>query len=225
MAPRPDRGKRRYQQTVRAERAAATRAAIRAAATEMFTTQGYTATSLRQVAQHAGVAERTVYAVYPNKPALFNDCLTVAIRGAEGRPPVAISPQTQQMLADTDPLRTLGGAVDTAADLLDRAGDLIMVSVEAAGTDPDMRAAADAGAAATHTYQLALAQHLHQLGALHPGLTATTAADILYTLTSPHLHQLLRRHRRWSSHRYRAWLLTTLEHQLLAPPQSTLPSS
>lgn len=224
MAPRPARGKRPYQQTVRAERAAATRTAIRAAATELFTTQGYTATSLRQVAQHAGVAERTVYAVYPNKPALFNDCLAVAIRGAEGRPPVAVAPQTRQMLTDPDAHRALSRAVRAATNLLDRAGDLIMVSVEAAGADPDMRNAADAGAAATHTYQLTLAEHLHQLGALHPGLTAPAAADILYTLTSPHLHQLLRRHRRWSSRRYRTWLLTTLEQQLLTPPQSALPS-
>jgi len=220
MAARPDRGKRPYQQTVRAERAAATRAVIRAAATELFTAQGYTATSLRQVSQRAGVAERTVYAVYPNKPTLFNDCLAVAIRGAEGSPPVAVSPQTRQMLADPDPHRVLSSAVHVAADLLDRAGDLIMVSVEAAGADPDMAAAAAAGAAATHANQLALAQHLQELGALRPGVNAAAAADILFTLASPHVHQLLRRHRGWSSRRYRTWLRTTLEHQLLAPPQA-----
>jgi hypothetical protein len=83
----------------------------------------------------------------------------------------------------------------------------------------NMRAAADAGSRATHEGWLEFTQGLHQRGALRDGLDATTAADILYALASPHLHQLLRRHRRWSAKRYQTWLQTCLTQQLLGAPR------
>jgi hypothetical protein len=89
-----------------------------------------------------------------------------------------------------------------------------MVSVEAAGADPDMRAAADAGAAATHQVHLALTERLYERGTLRDGLDPLIAADILYALGSPHMHQLLRRHRQWSADHYRSWLETTIIREL-----------
>ncbi len=78
-----------------------------------------------------------------------------------------------------------------------------------------MRAAADAGSRATHEVHLALTRALHRRGALKDGLDATTAADVMYALVSPHIHQLLRRHRGWSLRRYRTWLEATLTRELL----------
>jgi len=40
-------------------------------ATDLFLTQGYGATSIEAVAQHAGIAKRTFYARFTDKPALF----------------------------------------------------------------------------------------------------------------------------------------------------------
>ena len=41
------------------------------------------------------------------------------------------------------------------------------------------------------------------------------AADIRYALGSPHLHQLLRRHRGWTVEQYRAWLENACARELL----------
>ena len=90
-----------------------------------------------------------------------------------------------------------------------------MVSIEAAGADPDMRAAADAGAAATHQVYLGLTENLHARGALRDGMDAVTAADVLYVLCSPQTFQLLRRHRNRGAERYRDWLLTTSIRELI----------
>jgi hypothetical protein len=103
--------------------------------------------------------------------------------------------------------------------LFERAGDLIMVTVQAADADPDMRAAADAGSRATRKLWRALTQVLHDTGALRPGLTAQAAADILYALASPHTHQLLRRHCHWTTQRYHSWLTRIVTQELLAAPQ------
>jgi AcrR family transcriptional regulator len=207
--------KRQYHSTARSASAAATRTRIRQAATRLFTAKGFVATTMREIAAEAGVGERTLYDAFPTKAALFGHTLGVATVGDEESVRVADRPQVRAAQAETDPAAAIAQSLDYATELLERAGDLIMVSVEAAGADPDMRAAADAGANATHEIHLTLTQALHRNGALRPGLNPETAADILYALCSPHMHQLLRRHRRWSRDRYRQWLDGIVTRELL----------
>lgn len=54
-----------------AERRTATRAAILGAATDLFGTQGFAATSVDQIAAAAGVAKGAVYHHFPTKEAVF----------------------------------------------------------------------------------------------------------------------------------------------------------
>jgi AcrR family transcriptional regulator len=215
MPVMPEPVKRKYTSERRAASAAATRARIRATAAKLFVERGYAATTLRDVAAEAGVGERTLYDAFPGKAALFQHTLGVAIVGDEEPVRVADREELRDAEHDPDPAAALAKAVAYTAALLERAGDLIMVSVEAAGADPDMRAAADAGSKETHRVHLRLTRELHRRGALREGLDAATAADLMYALASPHMHQLLRRHRRWSAARYRDWLTETLQRELL----------
>ncbi|MFJ9899424.1 TetR/AcrR family transcriptional regulator [Streptomyces sp. NPDC091280] len=209
--------KRPYRSARRAETAAATRARIREAAARLFTEKGFTGTRMKEVATLAGVGERTLYDAFPTKAALFGHTLGVAIVGDEEPVAVPDRPETLEIRDEIDPRRAIGRTVDQTTELLERAGDLIMVTVEAAGADPDMRASADAGAEATYGVHLALAAALEERGALRPGLDARTAADTLYALASPHMHQLLRRHRGWTREAYRTWLRRMLIAELLDP--------
>jgi hypothetical protein len=139
----------------------------------------------------------------------------VATVGDEQPVRVADRPEITATREQPDPRAAITQLVAYSTALLERAGDLIMVSVEAAGADPDMRAAADAGAAATHQVHLELTNTLHDRGALRDGLDPLTAADILYALGSPHMHQLLRRHRGWSVELYRTWLENAIIRELI----------
>ena len=78
-----------------------------------------------------------------------------------------------------------------------------------------MRATADAGAQATLRVHLELAQQLDEGGALRAGLSPNNAADIAYALASPHVHQLLRRHRSWTARQYRDWLRSAVIREFL----------
>src|SRR5712691_4785050 len=71
--------KRRYESPMREEHARRTRAAIVAAASELFTARGYAATSLAGVAAAAGVARPTVFAAFGSKPALLRQVLDQAL--------------------------------------------------------------------------------------------------------------------------------------------------
>jgi AcrR family transcriptional regulator len=194
----------------------ATRAAIRTAAADTFIARGYTATTMREIARRAGIAERTLYASFSNKASVFAHCLDSAVAGDDVEIPVHQQAHTLALAEESDPRALLGLTVEQTADLLDRAGSLIMVSVEAADADPDMRAAADEGEAATYAHFQRIARLLARTGGLRPGMSTRSATDILFTMSSPFPHHLLRTRRGWSSKRYRAWLLHSLESQLLA---------
>ena len=212
----PEPVKRHYRSAVRDAQALDTRARIRQAASELFIAQGYAATTIRQVARRSGVGERTIYDAFSSKAALFGHVLDTAVGGDEADLTVAERADVLDAIGDPDPVSAVERYVDHGVDLLERAGDLIMVSIEAAGSDPDMRATADAGAEATHRLHLELTRALAERGGLRPGVDPESAADIIYGLISPHLHQLLRRHRGWSSDRYRTWLRRSVIDQILA---------
>jgi AcrR family transcriptional regulator len=210
-----ERVKRVYRSPARVASAAATRAHIREAAAHLFVESGYVATTMRAVAAAAGVGERTLYDAFPNKTALFAHTLGVAVVGDEEPVAVADRPEIAAAHNDVDARESIARHVAYSTALLERAGDLIMVSVEAAGADPDMRATADAGADATHRVHLALAEALHRRGALRGDLDPVAAADILFALGSPHLHHLLRRRRGWTVERYQDWVQNALARELL----------
>lgn len=211
----PESVKRQYRSPQREAAAKATRARIREAAQELFVQQGYVATTMRDVAKRAGVGERTLYDAFPSKVVLFNRMLGITLVNGEVEAPFASGPLIQQALTEPDPATLICRMAAINVELFDRYGDLIMVSVEAAGADEDMRISADAGSKGTQKMWLTVTRELDARGALREGLSAQTAADILYALASPHMHQLMRRHRGWSSARYREWLESTLVQQLL----------
>jgi AcrR family transcriptional regulator len=214
--PQPDRPRSRHYHAPQREQAAAqTKARIREAASALFVEHGYVATTIRDIARAADVGERTVYAAFPSKADLFRHVLDVSTVGDEQPVAVADRPEIQDAFGQPDPRSAIGQAIDYTVALFERAGDLIMVTVQAADADPDMRAAADAGSHASHQLWLTLTRTLHDAGALRTGLTAQTAADILYALASPHTHQLLRRHRGWTTQRYHTWLIDAVTQQLL----------
>jgi len=190
-------------------------ARIRAAASALFVGQGYVATTIRDIARAAGIGERTVYAAFPGKADLFRHVLDVATAGDEQPVAVASRPEIQHAFRQSDPRTAISQTIDYTVALFERAGDLIMVTIQAADADPDMRAAAAAGSHATRQLWRTLTGTLHDSGALRPGLTAQTAADILYALASPQTHQLLRRHCSWTTQRYRTWLTNAVTEQLL----------
>ncbi|GAA3434596.1 TetR/AcrR family transcriptional regulator [Kutzneria kofuensis] len=202
--------KRPYRSRRRAESAEQTRDLIRAAAARLFVTQGVSATTMRQVAAEAGVAERTVYTAFPTKAVLFNEVVNIATAGDDLPIAVANRPGFADCLAATDPRRAAELAVDFGTAVLERAGDLIMAAIESSGADADMREFCDRGAANHQANMLALAQAWERNGLLRDHLDATAAGALLHTLGSPHVHHLLRRQQDWPAERYRDWFIDTL---------------
>lgn len=211
----PGNVNRNYRSPLREERARATRRRVRDAAAELFVERGYVRTTVRDIADAAGVAPRTVHAAYPRgKFQIFQDALDVAVAGDEQPVSQAERMQRSGMLdRPADLVRTLAQQSST---LLDRAGPLIMATVTSAGADRDMRRLADEGAAATRANLRTVAAGLAEAGLLRSGIDVEHASDVLLALCSPHVHALLRQERGWDRPTYQAWLEYTVRRTLLA---------
>lgn len=74
--------KRAYSSPLREEAARRTRATIVDAAARLFVDRGYVSTTVRQIAEAAGVAVRTVFTAFPGgKSELFREALDAAVAG------------------------------------------------------------------------------------------------------------------------------------------------
>jgi AcrR family transcriptional regulator len=105
--------RRRYTSPLRAEQAAQTRAAVLAAATDLFATKGWAATGMRDVARDAGVAVETVYAGFGSKADLLQAALDVAVVGDDAPAALAERPAFLALAKGSFPAR-----VETAARLV-----------------------------------------------------------------------------------------------------------
>jgi AcrR family transcriptional regulator len=205
--------RRRYRSERRREQAEETRARVLVAARGLFVARGYDATTIAAVAEEAGVSAESVYAHFGTKRALLGELFRHAVRGGDERP-VPEQRVPRELAAEADvriQLRTF------AADIvprLERAAPLIAVLESASRSDPELDELLARLHADRRRNLMALVEALEANGPLL--LDRQQAADTVWALTSPELHQVLRRVGGWDADRYRTWLEESL-HRLLLP--------
>jgi AcrR family transcriptional regulator len=206
----PEIAKRTYSSPLRAESARRTRLLVRDAAARLFTDRGFVSTTVRNVAEAAGVSTRTVFTAFPGgKAELFHEALHAAIDGDSGAP-------TPGAPRDGDPVeRILDQMVGYSTGILERAGTLMVTSIESSGADPDMRKFAEEGAQASAENAMTLAEGLAAHELLRPEISVQRAADVLFTVVSPQVHSMLRRQCGWDVDEYRNWVKATIRASLL----------
>jgi AcrR family transcriptional regulator len=207
--------KRQYRSPARTAAAEETRGRIREAARELFIAQGYQGTTLKDVAERAGVGERTLYDSYGNKLGLLRHTIAMLTMGDESRVPAADRPDAVAARELADPREAIAAHLRIGTELMNRAGDLILVSQAIPGVDADLERSIARGTQAAYEVHLRMARRLESRGELRPELSAAVAADIMFTLASPGVFHTLRRTRRWGQQRYQDWVVTTATQQLL----------
>lgn len=193
------------------------RAAVVAAARELFLERGYGATTMEAISERADVPPATVYRLFASKSGILKALLDVSIAGDDQDVPVGRRPEVRSLLGARDPQAQLAGFVQVAAQINGRVGPLYRILVSAAGTDADAAAQLDELTRQRAQGQRAIARSLARAGALRPGLRERDAADLIHALLSPELYQLLVHDRGWAPDRYARWLSATLADQLLPP--------
>jgi AcrR family transcriptional regulator len=212
--------RRPYDSRRRREQAAQTRRDIEASADKLFRERGYIGTSMPAIAAEAGVVVETIYRAFGSKARLFKAVIESALAGGSKRAetPPADRPAIRALIEETDPRRKLELYAATQPGVHGRSGPLYRVLVAAADSDPELRDVLD-GIEARRLHGLGgLAAQLAESRALHSNLSVEDARDIIWTLCSTPVHDLLVRERGWSAETYQHWLATALQRELLADP-------
>jgi AcrR family transcriptional regulator len=212
---RPYRSPRREQQ------AAETRRAILHAAKELFEAEGYAATTMGAVAVEAGVALKTVYLAFDTKARLLRAVWDLALKGDDADAPVAERPWYLEVLEEPDPQRKIRLLAAASCVVKVRIARVLGVIRDAAPSDVEIGALWALIQADFYANQGALVAALDRADALAPGLDATRATDILWTLNHPDVWLLLVGQRGWTPEQFESWLAETAAAQLLArrPPR------
>jgi AcrR family transcriptional regulator len=216
--PRSEHGPRRaYDGSGRAAAAAGTRARVLDSALALFLERGYAGTTIKAVAEAAGVSPETIYKGFGGKGGLAKAVYDVALAGDDEPVPVADRPVFQELQEATDPKRTLAIYAGLAREIGDRAGRVMGVLLDARGADDEVAALLTETDAERLVGAEMLVALLEGLGALRPGLSPEVARDVVWTFISWEVHQLLVARRGWSSDDYERWLADSLAAQLLRP--------
>ena len=202
----------------RRERAARTRRAIVAAATQEFRAAGYHGATMVAIARRAGVAVQTVYFVFHTKPALLTAAIDEAVMGTETLPPDR-TPWWREATTTADGARSLAVFVAEVTAINARAASLDRVAVAAATTDPEVSAVLAHHEALRTASFGAYVDTLVTRGLLKRGLDPMEATDVLLTLVGSHVFLDFTEGRGWPVERYVAWTLDVLSTCLLDGPR------
>ena len=93
---------------------------ILAAARRLFAQQGYTATSMRQVAETAGIGKATIYHHFPNKQAIVMALL--------GNNLARMAEALERVRAESDPRRRIQVATLGSVDFLFETADIMQIA-------------------------------------------------------------------------------------------------
>jgi AcrR family transcriptional regulator len=201
---------RAYRSPRREAQARATRRAILDAALHLYATQGYAATTRRDVARQAGVAEQTVGAVFGTKRAILDALLDDAIRGDGTTPPPGMRSWLQDLRSERDPAALLRRHAAGARQVSERTAALMEVVRRAAAADPGIAELWQSLEQQRLRGQATVVEVLSALGPLRAGLARAEAADVLWTLTDDALYRALVAERGWPPERFEAWLGDTM---------------
>jgi AcrR family transcriptional regulator len=207
--------RRDYDSSLRKQQANQTRMRILDAAQGLFAERGYPASTVEAIAGGAGVAVDTVYAAFGSKRGVLQALLNVRVGGEEAELDLLDRSGARAVQRVTDQKAQLAAFAADVSAIVERARPVDDIIRGAAAVDAEIAAFRSETQAYRYRNMLQLVSWLAAKAPLREGLTEEEAAAIVWTMTSPEVHGLLRVARGWSPERYSAWLRDSLTRILL----------
>lgn len=201
-----------------AERARRTRARIVAAATALFTRQGYLQTTMAAIAAEAGVAYQTLYLSFGSKVALLGAAFDVAIAGDDDPVPALNREWAARLRDEPDGTAAVGLFIAEAARVFDREYPLY-AAMKAAAADPEVAdELARLRALRYQTYSATTATLAGKAGFTNT-LSTEQASQLLYTVASEETYGLLVAEHGWSPTDWMSWATRATSAELYPADQ------
>jgi AcrR family transcriptional regulator len=207
--------RRAYNSDGRQQRAAANRRAVLDAALQAFLEHGYAAASIPAIAAAAGVSPEFVYKAFGAKPAVLKTLFDRSVAGDDEPLTVQERPDVKRLAALTDAGDVLDGYAEFLGSVQVRVAPVYLLARDAAAADPAAAPVLEQMNAERLTGMTAMAAQLVRLGQVRAEVTRTEVRDILWTLNSSELYELLVLRRGWSVDRYVGFVRRNLRASLL----------
>lgn len=194
------KAQRRYDSARRRAQAARTREDVVEVAHRLFLAHGFGQTTVSAVAAAAGVSVETIYKAFGGKAGLVR---ALVAKGLEGAGPVPAERRSDQMRAlERDPRTVIRNWSRLATEVAPRTAPILLLIRSAAGADPEMARLLTEVDGQRLRRMEDNARTLFERGDLRDGMTLEHARDILWTMSSPELYELLVVRRGWSLDRF-----------------------
>ena len=195
---------------LRDRRAQLTREEILRAARRLFAESGYSRTSVRNIAEAAGVSAQTVYDSIGSKQALvaqLNDLIDAEARVGEIVGTAARS---------DDPRQVAAMSARVTRSIVENSGDILHALVTGAAAEPELQAVLVEGHRRHVEGARSVVKLLRKMDALESQVDARAAAETLAAITDFQFALLLRDSYGWSLDRIESWMAETSRALLIA---------
>jgi AcrR family transcriptional regulator len=199
----------------RRAQADATRARIIGNAYELFSQNGYRATTMQLIADRAGVAVQTVYFTFRTKDDLLRSVFEWTVLGEDGRPP-QLQDWHVEASAAPDAYRAVPLLVAGIGTINARMAPLLPV-FHAVTLDPVGEIYAQSKQR-RRSDMSELAQTLSRKTPLRTDVTRRRAADLLFVLTGPALYRDFVLEAGWTPTEWARWVSDSLIQDLFKDP-------
>ena len=208
--------KRKYNSTRRQAQAGETHRQILEAAYKLFIEHGYAGATIEAIAKEAGVALKTVYAVFKNKWKILVTLLNnSSSTSGEENIPMLERAGPQAVAQERDQRRQLQIFAQVIANNMVGAAYISEIMQVAAKTEADVDKMVQNLNKQRWQHMAVAVQQIASNGPLRERANEAYATDIVWTLTSPEVFLLLTRDRGWSKEKYAEWLADSLIRALL----------
>ena len=197
-------GKRRYSSELRSRAAEATRARVLDAARRLFMRRGIDGVTIAEIAEKAGVAAPTIYALYKSKEGLLRTLMREALFGPRFRQARA------KLDGVTDPVRLIALSAQVARAIYEsESADLGLIR-GASAFSPALRKMEQEFEAMRFEMQEERVKLLFAEARQRKGLAMGDARRILWMYTSRDVYRMLVHEGGWTPDQYQRWLSDAL---------------
>ena len=204
--------------STRAPGSEATKQAVLTAARELFAARGIDRVTIAEIAEAAGVASSSVYALFKSKEGILSAIMRVILFGPRFQ-------SAQAALAGvTDPVEAIARTATVARAVYESESDEAALLRGASSFSASLRRIEGEFEDARYDMQRERLELLAGSGRMKPDLTLADARRIMWMYTSREVYRMLVHDGGWSADRYEQWLAETLR-MALVNPSAQLPAS
>ena len=207
------KGPRKYSSPVRDEQATRTRTRILDAASELFLERGYARTTMKDIADQAGVARDTVHAVFGNKARVLTALIDARLVPDNSVANVTQRSDAQAIKDEVDQRRQIELFATFITGVSTELRPVFEILRTASAVEPEMAKVFEEMDRFRMQNMQTYARWIAARGPLR--VSTRRAGEIIWTLASPDVARMLCDELGWSQAKHARWLSDTLARTLL----------